>query len=233
MFEQVDEATWDPVWEEIFQQKEWGKYPPEHIIRFVARNFYRSTERSKIRLLEIACGPGANIWFMAREGFQVAGIDGSSTAIQKAQQRLTNEHLAADLRVGDIAQLPWPDDSFDGVVENVGLYTNPWSSIQHALREVHRVLKPGAPFLSSFFTEQTWGYGLGEVVGPDSFTNIQEGPLAGTGFSLFLKRDRIPSLFHDFSDVNVERISQTLDGEQHLIEQFVITCRKIEMVTKP
>jgi SAM-dependent methyltransferase len=233
MPEQVDEATWNPVWEEIFQRKEWGKYPPEHVIRFVARNFYRSADRSKIRLLEIACGPGANIWFMVREGFRVAGIDGSSTAIQKAHQRLTSEHLTADLRVGDFAQLPWPDDSFDGVVENVSLYANPRSSIQRALLEVHRVLKPGAPFLSSFFTERTWGYGLGEMVEPDSFTDIPEGPLAGTGFCFFLKRDRISDLFHDFSDVNVERTSLTLNGEQHLLEQFIITCRKPETVTMP
>lgn len=88
------------------------------------------------------------------------------------------------------------------------------------------VQQRGAPFLSSFFTDRTWGYGLGEMVEADGFTNIHEGPLAGTGFCLFLKQARVPGLFHDFSDVNVERISQTLDGEQHLIEQFVITCRK-------
>ncbi|AEU35830.1 class I SAM-dependent methyltransferase [Granulicella mallensis] len=226
MPENSNEATWDPVWEEIFQRKEWGKYPPEHVVRFVARNFYRATERSGVRILEIGCGPGANVWFMAREGFAVSGIDGSSTAIQKAGQRLSNEGLAADLRVGDFAQLPWPDASFDGVVENVSLYTNPLNSIQRALREVHRVLKPGAPFLSSSFSDRTWGYGLGEWVEPDSFTNIQEGPIAGTGFCFFLKREKVPGLFQDFSDVTIERISQTLDGEQHLVEQIVVTCRK-------
>jgi ubiquinone/menaquinone biosynthesis C-methylase UbiE len=226
MPENSNEATWDPVWEEIFQHKEWGKYPPEHVVRFVARNFYRATDRNGVRILEIGCGPGANVWFMAREGFTVSGIDGSSTAIQKAGERLRKEGLAADLRVGDFAQLPWPDASFDGVVENVSLYTNPLNSIQRALREVHRVLKPGAPFLSSSFSDRTWGYGLGEWVEPDSFINIQEGPIAGTGFCFFLKRERASGLFQDFSDVNVERISQTLDGEQHLVEQIVITCRK-------
>jgi SAM-dependent methyltransferase len=183
--------------------------------------------------LEIGCGPGANVWFMAREGFTVAGIDGSSTAIQKASQRLTSESLAVDLRLGDFAQLPWPKDSFDGVIENVSLCTNPWNGIQHALSEVHRVLKPGAPFLSSFFTDRTWGYGLGEMVEPDGFTNIPEGPLVNAGFCLLLKRDKIPGLFHDFSDVNVERTSLTLNGEQHLLEQFIITCRKPETVTMP
>jgi hypothetical protein len=36
----------------------------------------------------------------------------------------------------------------------------------------------------------------------------------------------VPDLFRGFSEVNVERISWSLDGEQHLVEQFVIKCRK-------
>jgi len=229
MREGVNEITWDPVWEQIFQAREWGKYPPEHVIRFVARKFYSVKDRSKIRLMEIGCGPGANLWFMAREGFAVSGIDGSPTAIQRAHERLMGEGFTADLQVGDFRQLPWPDDSFDGVVENVSLYANPWVSVQRALCEVHRVLKPGAPFLSSFFTDGTWGYGLGEMVEPDGFVNIREGPLEGTGFCLFLKRARVPELFRNFIDLGVERICRTIDLERHFIEQLVITCRKPEI----
>ena len=226
MPEGVRDSTWDPVWEEIFRRREWGKYPPEHVVRFVALNFGRATDRSSVRLLEIGCGPGANVWFMAREGYAVSGIDGSLTAIQKAHLRLASESLSADLRVGDFASLPWPDNCFDGVVDNASLYTNPWSNIRRALHEVHRVLKPGSLFLSTFFTDRTWGYGQGDMVETDGFVNLREGPLADKGFCFFLKRERVPELFLNFSDINVERVSHTMDGEQHLIEQFVITCRK-------
>lgn len=221
-----DDSTWDPAWEQIFRSKEWGKYPPEHVIRFVARNFYRAADRSQVRLLEIGCGPGANVWFMAREGFAVSGMDGSETAIRKASQRLASEGLAADLRVGDFNQLPWADASFDGVLENVSLYCNPWASIEQALHEVLRVLKPGGLFISSFFTDRTWGYGTGDMIEPDGFANLREGPLAGAGFCLFLNRDRVPQLFRNFTDLAVEQISWTAEGERRLIEQFVITTRK-------
>lgn len=223
---QVNEATWNAVWDEIFQKRQWGKYPPEHVIRFVAGNFYGVKDRTGVRLLEIGCGPGPNVWYMAREGFSVSGIDGSPTAIQSAQRRLTDEGITADLRVGDFAQLPWADDSFDGVIENASLYANPWMSIQQALAEVRRVLKPGAPFLSSFFTDRTWGYGQGEMVELDGFADVGEGPLSGAGFCLFLRRDRVHELFKGFDGISVERRSRTLDGERRLIEQFVITCRK-------
>jgi SAM-dependent methyltransferase len=219
-------SSWDPAWDQIFGSKEWGKYPPEHVIRFVAGNFYRVANRDDVHLLEIGCGPGANIWFMAREGFTAAGIDGSAIAIEQAQQRLAREGLSADLRAGDYATLPWPDASFDGVVENVSLYCNPWMYIQRALAEVRRVLKPGAPLLSSFFSDRTWGYGTGTCVEADGFLDPTEGPLGGAGFCLFLRRERIPQLFSGFTEISVERSSRTTDTERHLVEQFVVTCRK-------
>ena len=219
-------SSWDPAWEEIFRSKEWGKYPPEHVIRFVAGNFYRISHRNEVRLLEIGCGPGANVWFMAREGFTVSGIDGSATAIKQANERLSREGLRADLYVGDYSSLPWPESTFDGVVENVSLYCNRWDAVKRALAEVRRVLKMGAPFLSSFFTDRTWGYGLGTMVEPDGFIGINEGPLAGAGFCLFLNHARLQELFRDFDDVTVERLSRTVQSEHRLVEQFVITCRK-------
>ena len=215
----------DPAWEQIFSSREWGKYPPEHVVRFVARTFYRAPKRSEIRLLEIGCGPGANVWFMTREGFAVSGIDGSASAIRKAQERLANEGFQADLRVGDFTALPWPDRSFDGVLENVSLCCNPSESVRAALGEVQRVLKPGAPFQASFFTTGTWGYDTGTEVEADGFRDIPEGPLAGTGFCLFLNRERLTELFQDFMNVSVERVSWTVENERHLIEQFIITCQ--------
>ncbi len=35
-------------WENIFSNKEWGKYPSENLIRFIARNFYNENLSSQI-----------------------------------------------------------------------------------------------------------------------------------------------------------------------------------------
>lgn len=226
MSDSTEPSAWDPSWEELFRRRGWGRYPPEHVIRFVARWFFGVEDRSRIRLLEIGCGPGANVWFMAREGFSVSGIDGSPTAIRLAEDRLTGEGLKADLRVGDFTRLPWEDESFDGVVENASLYSNRTESIERALDEVHRVLRPGAPFLSSFFSDRSWGHGTGEMVEPDGFLNIREGPLALSRYCFFLRRERVAELFGRFGNIEVERVSKTVDAERHLIEHLVISCRK-------
>ena len=56
-------------WENIFLQKEWGKYPSIALVRFIASNYYDAQDRNEIKILEIGCGTGANLWYLAREGF--------------------------------------------------------------------------------------------------------------------------------------------------------------------
>jgi len=221
-------ASWDPVWESVFRAQEWGKYPPEHAIRFVARNWYGAPNRKAVRLLDLGCGPGACTWYMAREGFSVSAIDGSSTAIERLQARLREEGLSADAQVGDYLGLPWPDATFDGVVDNVSLCCNTYQNCVAAVAEVRRVLKPGARFLSANFTPRTWGYGLGRRLGPSEFTDIREGPLAGKGLSLFMDDSQARVLYAAFEDVVTELLTYTVGGMQHMIELRIVTCRRTQ-----
>ena len=217
--------AWDPVWEDIFQSREWGKYPPERVIRFVAMNFYGVPDRSAIRLLDLGCGPGACTWYMAREGFSVSAIDGSVTGVERAGLRVQQEGLKADFKVGDFRELPWPDASFDGVIDNAALYSNSFSDCRRIVDEVRRTLKPGGLFLSCSFTPRTWGCSLGAQTEPGGYMNIEEGPLQGKGFSLFMSRTQLEELFSGFEEVKIDTESLTLDGGNHTIEMWVVTCR--------
>ncbi len=77
-------------WEEIHKKQQWGTYPSEQVIRFVARNFYKK-EREKVKFLDFGCGAGANTWYLAREGFDVYAFDGSESAINRARFFLESE----------------------------------------------------------------------------------------------------------------------------------------------
>ena len=74
--------TFDEIWEDIHKNKEWGRYPSEEVIRFVARNYYNQ-DRDKVKILDFGCGAGANTWFLAREGFDTYAFDGSKTAVKR------------------------------------------------------------------------------------------------------------------------------------------------------
>ena len=47
---------WDKGWDKIFSTVEWGKYPGEELIRFIARNFYAAPNRKDIEYLRLDVG---------------------------------------------------------------------------------------------------------------------------------------------------------------------------------
>jgi ubiquinone/menaquinone biosynthesis C-methylase UbiE len=220
------QTSWDPTWEKIFREQEWGKYPPEHVIRFVARRFYKVPDRRQIKLLDLGAGTGACTWFMAREGFDVSSIEGSPTAVRQAQERFAREGLTGDMRVGDFIQLPWPDHSFDAIVENGALCCNTFENCKRVITEVLRVLKPGGHFLSANLSNETWGFSTAEKSGRNECTVFHEGALVNRGFVLLMDKEQIDELYAPFRDVSVERASQTCGNMQHnYVDWWIVECR--------
>jgi ubiquinone/menaquinone biosynthesis C-methylase UbiE len=156
-------------WDKIFATRAWGRYPPEELVRFIAREFRQREMRCQLSVLEVGCGPGANVWFLVREGFSVAAIDGSSHAIRSVYQRLTEEGFAGDLphvdlKVGNFASLPWPDENFDAVIDIEALYANTRETIALAVSEIRRVLKPGGKYFGKLFGIETSGTSSGRLI---------------------------------------------------------------------
>jgi SAM-dependent methyltransferase len=97
-------------------------------------------------VLDIGCGVGAFLRLVTARGAQAFGLDASDALLQLARERVPD----ADLRVGDMEALPYPDDTFDLVTGfNSFFFAN---DIVAALREAGRVAKPGAPVVI-----QVWG----------------------------------------------------------------------------
>ena len=53
--------SFDNEWEKIHSTQEWGQYPSESVIRFVARNYYRVPDRKQLKFLDFGCGGGVPI----------------------------------------------------------------------------------------------------------------------------------------------------------------------------
>lgn len=173
--------NWNPVWEEIFSSREWGKYPELFVVRCIARNFYKVQNRHAIKILDLGCGPGANLWYIAREGFNTFGIDGSPSAIKILQKRLDAEKLTASLHIGDISNLPFEDNFFDAVIDSECLYCNQKAASQKIISEVHRVIKPAGLFFSLTFAPDTWGCNDCLSTEGHYLPSVSEGPLESKG----------------------------------------------------
>jgi len=86
-------------------------------------------------LLDVACGAGLAMELAGVRGATCAGIDASSRLVAIARDRSPN----ADVRVGDMHDMPWADGTFDVVTSFRGI----WGTTPEALNEVRRVLAPG------------------------------------------------------------------------------------------
>lgn len=218
--------SWDPVWETVYRSRVWGQYPGEDVIRFVKGRFSQAAERSHVRLLEVGCGSGANLWFMAREGFCVHGLDGSDTAVGLARERLDREYPAwaaagGRVQVGDATQLPYPDDFFDGILDVVAVCYCGFEEAQQAYREMARVVKPGGRLFSRMFARGCWGDGTGAAAGRDMW-RCSEGPLQGFGATRFAAEDDVHALLQGWTVAGVERSSHTMEGGQREIRHLLV-----------
>jgi SAM-dependent methyltransferase len=97
-------------------------------------------------VLDAGCGSGAFLRVAADHGAVVSGIDASEALLAIARERVPD----ADLSLGDLQRLPYPDDTFDAVTGFCSFFFA--DDMVEALREAGRVAKPGAPVVI-----QVWG----------------------------------------------------------------------------
>ena len=219
--------VWDSVWDEVFSGSEWGKYPDENLIRFVAGKYYASTNRKNIKILEVGCGPGANLWYLSREGFNAYGVDGSQEAISIARKRFRDENLTGELKVCDIIKLPYPDDYFDSVVDIECLYANSFANTELILQEICRTMKPGGSLFSKSITDKMYLGKQRDEVGQLEFNNISDGPVAGKGFARSMSQQCIHQLYGQFFTVeSIDLHEYTRNNQTLLNSAWVIVCSK-------
>lgn len=221
--------SWDCTWEDVFSRRDWGRYPPEELIRFAARHYFRAPQRADVRILEIGCGCGANLWFLAREGFGVCGMDGSPSAIAKARERLDEDRLTADLRTGDVVTLAavYGAAQFDAVVDVACIQHNRMAAVARIMAGVQQVLKPGGRFFSMMVADGSYGDGCGTEVEPGTYRDITEGPLAGVGHVHFFTLPEIQQLTRGFVETAVEYSLRTYNDRRHDYRHWVIEGRKV------
>ena len=95
-------------------------------------------------VVEIGFGSGLNVPAYPPEITTVLAIEPSEVARRLARPRVAASPVHVEFRGLDGQRLPFADDSVDGALSTFTLCTIPDASL--ALRELHRVMKPGATF---------------------------------------------------------------------------------------
>jgi len=97
------------------------------------------------RVLDVACGtgePAISIAHLLKGCGEVVGVDISPAPLEIASKRAEHRGLGnVRFEQADAHRLPLPDESFDRVTSRLGIMF--FDDVGNALREMHRVLKPG------------------------------------------------------------------------------------------
>jgi SAM-dependent methyltransferase len=89
------------------------------------------------RVLDLGCGFGKNLRYLVANGIRASGIDIAARAAERAREVANG---SAEVVVGSACALPWPEGSFDAVLDAGCLHCLPASSRPIAVREAARVL---------------------------------------------------------------------------------------------
>lgn len=126
-------------WDKVF--KEHGAFFEEphedmaHIVKLLAGKRAR-------RVLDLGCGSGRHVVYLARNRFSVSGLDSSAEGIKMTRAWLRNEGLKADLRFHSMTKpLPFKDSFFHAVISVQVIHHATLAEILKVVKEIARVLK--------------------------------------------------------------------------------------------
>lgn len=103
------------------------------------------------RVLEVACNMGTTMVALAEEhGCRITGLDMNPKALEKARANIEKHGLGdvIDVVEGNALALPFPDATFDVVINEAMLTMLPRENKAKAIAEYFRVLKPGGVLLT-------------------------------------------------------------------------------------
>lgn len=164
----------------------------DHIVRI--RQRYLDDVEGPV--LDHGFGNGVISAYLAREGFDVHGVETSAEAVRTVKARAEGLGVLAERfrhYAGYPQALPFGDGTFGAIVSNQVLYFVPdREAIEGTLRDLARVLRPGGRFACTVMAEDNY-----------YFTEHGEKPLPDTGPVRVTIRGRIERDFvlHRFRDV--------------------------------
>src|SRR5689334_13546392 len=120
MLNDTAKQVWERSFAEQIARHAYNTAPVEALVRTVAyhlREHETHELNSTLHFLEMGCGAGPNLVWLAKRGIQVSGIDIAPSALELTRNNLEANGCSAKLRhlvEGSVAEVSLPDASFDG-----------------------------------------------------------------------------------------------------------------------
>jgi len=155
-----------PKWDDVFQEREnrWD-FIHEQVMEFSSQ----MRDRPCQRILDLGCGAGRHTLYLASMGFEVSAMDLSETALEYTRRRMDEAGFSADLQKADMEILPYPSETFEGIISIHVIFHNTLAGMQRTIDEMWRILRPGGRVLITFLSRRGYRFGRGEKIEENTF----------------------------------------------------------------
>ena len=110
-------------------------------------------------VLDVGCGTGENVLYLAERGFAAVGVDGAPTAIRKARAKAKKRGLDVRFEVADALDL-FLAEQFDTVIDSGLFHVFSDEERPRFQASLGRVVRPGGNYFLMCFSEREpgdWG----------------------------------------------------------------------------
>lgn len=230
----MPKKSFDKTWEKnIYSKgKQLNLYPYDILVSIIARKFFDipKEKRGKIEVLDLGCGAGNNAKFLAENGFDVYGIDGSASAIKTCKERFKNWNLKGNFIRGDFLSIPYKDNFFDLIIDRESLYANRFNDIKNAINGVYKKLKKGGLFVSFIYNSYHPDREFGKEIEPNTYDRFRKGSFYKAGKAHFVDVKEVFELYSKFKIENIMRnsLSEVYNKSQRFMEfdEYIIIAKK-------
>jgi 2-polyprenyl-3-methyl-5-hydroxy-6-metoxy-1,4-benzoquinol methylase len=223
-------SFWESIYSEGFQL---NKYPFDQVVSFVFRNrspTLLGENKNRLSILELGCGAGNNLWFAAREGFNITGIDISESAITYAKRRFSDEGLSGTFICGDFSCINKLKDRFDLVIDKTALCYTTKENAKKTVTGLRAIMNPSAKMFFNPFSDRHSACASG-VYSVDGMTvNMSKGPSTTTETYFYSRRDIFELFEEGFSIESLQHMDlvEMVSSEQFNLAEWRVIAVKNE-----
>ena len=217
------------IWEERYTKRAVvNRYPHDDVVSFMLRNYKEN--KKNIKVLDLGCGTGNNLIFLAKEGYEYYGIDYSRSAIDIIPETFDYFSLRLKknrLHSASFKDLPFEDNFFDVIIDRQSVGQNNFNDIKIIINEVYRVLKNKGKYFGINFSDRSVEMSCGSRVGKSQYNNFTKGRFKNIGERHFFNYDEVFTLFSQFKILSLTtRVDRDFYNAELGVEEVIVISQK-------
>lgn len=145
-------------------------------------------------------------------GYETTGIELDMKQINKANIFSQNNKQELNIKIGDMTDLDFDDNTFDFVYSYNSIFHMKKIQIEKAIKEMKRVLKPNGLIFVNFLSIDDFRFGEGPHLGDNQYEQMDDEPVIHSYFDY----DEADKYFEDMKFMLKERriIERIFEGEK-------------------